>query len=106
MNPPPTPSTGDVWREVIDGPGRVLPADLRAAMEAREAEARNPTCHCGVPLRQHRWEEHSFVPALERGPNMAAEMALDLVAYLHAGDAPVLLRWGALALLWAVWRWG
>lgn len=35
MNPAPTPATGDVWREVIDGPGRLLPADLRAAMEAR-----------------------------------------------------------------------
>lgn len=93
-NPPPRPSTGDVWREVIDGPGRCLPADLRAAMEARRSLG---IARYRFPVQRGNGRDHRLD---------AVEEALDLVAYLHAGNAPVLLRWGALVLLWAVWRWG
>lgn len=55
MNPAPTPSTGDVWREVIDGPGRVLPPDLRAAMEARR---RLGIDRYGVPLQRANGRDH------------------------------------------------
>lgn len=92
MNPPPTPSTGDVWAEVIASPvARLVPSALVADCRARRELGID---RYGVPLQRGNGRDHRLD---------AREEALDLVAYLHAGDAPWPLRWAALGLLWAVW---
>lgn len=94
MNPPPTPSTGDVWAEVIASPvARLVPAGLLA--DCRERRELGIVCY-GVPLQRGNGRDHRLD---------AYEEAQDMLAYLYAARAPLLLRLGAWAMLLGVWGW-
>lgn len=94
VNPPPTPSTGDVWAEVIASPvARLVPAALVADCRARRELG---IARYGVPLQRGNGRD-TTLDAYEEG--------LDLLAYLYAARAPILLRLGAWAVLVGVWGW-
>lgn len=94
MNPPPRPSTGDVWAEVLASPlARLVPAGVRADCRARRELG---IARYGVPLQRGNGRDTGLD---------AYEEAADLLAYLYAARAPWPLRWGAWAMLVGVWGW-
>ena len=81
--PPPTPGTGDVWRELIDAAGDAHP-DLVPLMEERRQLGID---RYGQPLQRGDGRDHLAD---------AKQELLDAAVYLWAAGQPVL----AMAMLW------
>lgn len=85
--PPPTPGTGDLWRDVI---ARTTDPVLRELYVARRAQG---LARYGVPLQRDNGRDHL---------RDAVQEAVDLVVYLEAAQQPQ-LQAEAEGLARAVW---